>query len=120
MGHTGLWSILTMMVAIACAVVTRQVILALFLGVYVGVLTVEGGHLLAALTSLIRDYLVVRLTDAYSARVDLINTDPWNSSIYFCVSRGTGSQSYSGHQRDIRSESQACISGCSVATFVVS
>ena len=57
MDHTGVWSILPIVVAIACAVVTRQVILALFLGVYVGVLTIEGGHPLAALTSLIRDYL---------------------------------------------------------------
>lgn len=75
MGHTGLWSILPIVVAIVCAVVTRQVILALFLGVYVGVLTIEGGHPLAALTSLIRDYLVVQLTDAYNAGVHLINTD---------------------------------------------
>jgi len=69
MDHTGVWSILPIVVAIACAVVTRQVILALFLGVYVGVLTIEGGHPLAALTSLIRDYLVVQLTDAYNVGV---------------------------------------------------
>ncbi len=45
MEHTGFWSIVPIVVAIACAVVTRQVILALFLGVYVGVLTVRGGSL---------------------------------------------------------------------------
>ena len=43
MEHTGFWSIVPIVVAIACAVVTRQVILALFLGSYVGVLTIEGG-----------------------------------------------------------------------------
>ena len=69
MEHAGFWSIVPIVVAIACAVVTRQVILALFLGVYVGVLTIEGGRPLAALTSLIRDYLVVQLTDAYNAGV---------------------------------------------------
>ena len=69
------WSNVPIVVAIACAVVTHQVILALFLGVYVGVLTIEGGRPLAALTSLIRDYLVVQLTDAYDAGIDLINTD---------------------------------------------
>ena len=36
MEHTGFWSIVPIVVAIACAVVTRQVILALFLGSYVG------------------------------------------------------------------------------------
>ena len=48
---------------------TRKVILALFLGVYVGVLTLEHGNPVAATTSMIRDYLVVQLTDSYNAGV---------------------------------------------------
>jgi len=67
--HLGFWSILPILVAIACAVVTRKVILALFLGVYVGVLTLERGNPIAATTTLIRDYLVVQLTDSYNAGV---------------------------------------------------
>lgn len=69
MEHLGFWSILPILVAIACAVVTRKVILALFLGVYVGVLTLERGNPVAATTSMIRDYLVVQLTDSYNAGV---------------------------------------------------
>ena len=67
--HLGFWSILPVLLAIACAVVTRKVILALFLGVYVGVLTLERGNPVTATTSLIRDYLVVQLTDSYNAGV---------------------------------------------------
>ncbi|GMR22264.1 MAG: Na+/H+ antiporter NhaC family protein [Acidobacteriota bacterium] len=67
--HLGFWSILPILLAIACAVVTRKVILALFLGVYVGVLTLERGNPIAATTSMIRDYLVVQLTDSYNAGV---------------------------------------------------
>ncbi len=69
MEHLGFWSILPVLLAIACAVVTRKVILALFLGVYVGVLTLERGNPVTATTSLIRDYLVVQLTDSYNAGV---------------------------------------------------
>lgn len=65
----GFWSILPILLAISCAVVTRKVILALFLGVYVGVLTLEHGNPIAATTSMIRDYLVVQLTDSYNAGV---------------------------------------------------
>lgn len=67
--HLGFWSILPIVLAIVCAVVTRKVILALFLGVYVGVLTLEAGNPIAATTSVIRDYLVVQLTDSYNAGV---------------------------------------------------
>jgi len=69
MEHASFWSILPILLAIVLAVSTRKVILALFFGVYVGVLTVERGHPLAALTSLVRDYLVVQLSDAYNAGV---------------------------------------------------
>ena len=41
MEHLGFWSILPVLLAIACAVVTRNVILALFLGVYALVLAAE-------------------------------------------------------------------------------
>ena len=40
--HLGFWSILPVLLAIASAVVTRKVILALFLGVYGGVLSSTG------------------------------------------------------------------------------
>ncbi len=67
--HLGFWSILPILLAIVCAVATRKVILALFLGVYVGVVTLEHGNPVAATTSMIRDYLVVQLTDSYNAGV---------------------------------------------------
>jgi Na+/H+ antiporter NhaC len=65
----GLWSLLPVVVAIAVAVWTRKVILALFLGVFVGVLTLARGNPIAATSSLIRDYLVVQIADSYNAGV---------------------------------------------------
>ena len=82
MDHTGVWLILPIVVAIACAVVTLQVILALFLGVYVGVLTIEGGHPLAALTSLIRDYLFMN-TCPFTDRHERIIHLPKNVSLTY-------------------------------------
>jgi Na+/H+ antiporter NhaC len=67
--HLGFWSILPIVLAIVCAVTTRKVIVALFLGVFAGVLILERGNPVAATTSLIRDYLVVQLTDSYNAGV---------------------------------------------------
>lgn len=65
----GLLSLLPVVVAIAVAVWTRKVILALFLGVFVGALVLSGGNPIAATSSLIRDYLVVQMTDSYNAGV---------------------------------------------------
>lgn len=68
-GHWGLLSLLPVLIAIAAAIWSRKVILALFLGVFVGILTLEHGNPVAATTSLIRDYLVVQMTDPYNAGV---------------------------------------------------
>lgn len=67
--HLGVVSIVPIFVAIVVAVFTRKVILALFLGVFVGVLTLRGGSPLLATTSLVSDYLVVQLTDSYNVTV---------------------------------------------------
>jgi Na+/H+ antiporter NhaC len=69
MDHWGFLSLLPVLLAIVVAVVSRKVILALFLGVFVGVLTLQHGNPVAATTSLIRDYLVVQMADAYNAGV---------------------------------------------------
>ena len=69
MERYGVLSLLPILVAIVFAVTTRKVILALFLGVFVGTLTLAAGNPIAATTSLIRDYLVVQLSDGYNAGV---------------------------------------------------
>ena len=51
-GHMGLWSVVPILLAIVCAVVTRKVILALFLGLFVALLILEGGNPATATTSL--------------------------------------------------------------------
>jgi Na+/H+ antiporter NhaC len=48
--HLGFWSILPIVLAIVCAVTTRKVIVALFLGVFAGVLILERGNPVAATT----------------------------------------------------------------------
>jgi Na+/H+ antiporter NhaC len=65
----GVLSLLPVVLAIVVAVWSRKVILALFLGVFVGILILEHGNPIAATTSLIRDYLVVQMTDPYNAGV---------------------------------------------------
>lgn len=69
MDHHGFLSLLPVLLAIAAAIWSRKVILALFLGVFIGVLILERGNPVAATTSLIRDYLVVQMTDSYNAAV---------------------------------------------------
>jgi Na+/H+ antiporter NhaC len=62
-------SLAPVLLAITVALTTRQVVPALFSGVFLGVLMLAGFHPLTAATSLVADYLVPQLTDPYNAGV---------------------------------------------------
>lgn len=62
-------SLVPVMLTIALALVTRQVVTALFIGAFTGVLLLVGGQPLTAATIMVSDYLVPQLTDSYNAGV---------------------------------------------------
>lgn len=69
MEHMGIVSLIPPLIAITLAVIFRNVILAMFLGLFSGLLILSSGNPLAATTATIRDYLVPQLTDSYNAAV---------------------------------------------------
>lgn len=69
MEHMGLYSLLPPLLAIIIAVITRNVIASLFLGAFLGIVILVGGNPLLAVTTMIKDYLFVQLTDSYNAGV---------------------------------------------------
>jgi Na+/H+ antiporter NhaC len=62
-------SLLPVGLALALSITSRNVILGLFSGVFVGVLLVEGPSPIRAVTVMVRDYLVPQVTDSYNAGV---------------------------------------------------
>lgn len=69
MEHMGLVSLVPPLVAVVLAIVSKNVIIALFSGVFAGVLLLVGGNPLTATTGVIGDYLFPQLTDSYNAAV---------------------------------------------------
>jgi Na+/H+ antiporter NhaC len=69
MEPSGPFSLAPVLLAITVALLTRQVVPALFAGVFLGVLMLSRFHPLGAATSLVTDYLVPQLTDPYNAGV---------------------------------------------------
>ncbi|ARK21165.1 sodium:proton exchanger [Sporosarcina sp. P26b] len=69
MDHMGILSLLPPLVAVILAIISKNVIIALFSGVFIGVLLLVGGNPLTATTSTIGDYLFPQLTDGYNAAV---------------------------------------------------
>ncbi|MGB4304915.1 MAG: Na+/H+ antiporter NhaC family protein, partial [Coprothermobacter proteolyticus] len=65
--NVGIWSLLPALLAIVLAFVTRQVVLSLFLGAFVGVVMLEGGNVFSAFLTLLSKYLVGALTDSFHA-----------------------------------------------------
>ena len=65
----GFLSLLPPIVAVAMAIKSRNVILSLFCGGFVGTLILAGGNPFLATKSMIGDYLFVQLTDSYNAGV---------------------------------------------------
>lgn len=69
MEHMGLLSLIPPLIAVILAIVTKNVIISLFSGVFVGVILLVGGNPLTATTGVIGDYLFPQLTDSYNAAV---------------------------------------------------
>ncbi|PIC66338.1 sodium:proton exchanger [Sporosarcina sp. P21c] len=69
MDHMGILSLIPPIVAVVLAIISKNVIIALFSGVFIGVLLLVGGNPLTATTSTIGDYIFPQLTDGYNAAV---------------------------------------------------
>lgn len=69
MEHLGWVSIIPPLLAIVAALVTKNVIISLFIGTFSGVLILTGGMPLSATKTIISDYLFFQLTDGYNAGV---------------------------------------------------
>jgi Na+/H+ antiporter NhaC len=65
-------SLVPVVLAIGIAMATRQVMPALFSGVFAGVLIINAWRPVAATTALMKDYLLVQLTDSYNGGVLLL------------------------------------------------
>jgi len=65
----GFLSVLPVIVAVTVSIAYKNVILALFASVLLGILILIGGHPIAAVTTMMQDYLFVQLTDSYNAGV---------------------------------------------------
>ncbi|GHI00402.1 sodium/hydrogen exchanger [Neobacillus kokaensis] len=69
MEHLGWVSLIPPILAIVAALITKNVIISLFLGTFSGVLILASGMPLSATKTIIGDYLFVQLTDSYNAGV---------------------------------------------------
>ena len=69
MDHMGILSLIPPLVAVILAIISKNVIIALFSGVFIGVLLLVGGNPLTATTTTIGEYLFPQLTDGYNAAV---------------------------------------------------
>ncbi|NPV88944.1 Na+/H+ antiporter NhaC family protein [Coprothermobacteraceae bacterium] len=65
----GVWSLLPPVLAILLAFVTRQVVLSLFIGAWVGVTMLDGGNVFKAFLDTLSKYLVGALTDSFHAGI---------------------------------------------------
>ena len=67
--HLGLVSLIPPIVAVILAILTKNVIISLFSGVYIGVLILVGGRPLEATMETIGNYLFPQVADSYNAAV---------------------------------------------------
>lgn len=63
------WSLIPPIMAILLAFVTRQVILSLFLGIFSGVLMMQGGNLFDSFLRTLDTYLLGSLADGWNAAI---------------------------------------------------
>ena len=63
----GFLSLLPPLLAVVLAVLSRNVLVSLFLGTYLGVVVLAGGNPLIGLTTLIQDYIFVQAADSYNS-----------------------------------------------------
>ncbi|NYF25469.1 Na+/H+ antiporter NhaC family protein [Sporosarcina sp. JAI121] len=69
MEHMGIVSLLPPIIAVILAIVTKNVVISLFSGVYIGVLILVGGRPLEATMETIENYLFIQVADGYNAAV---------------------------------------------------
>ncbi len=69
---TDLLSILPIIITIIIAIKVKDVILAIYVGIFSGILILTNGHLFKALHSFVADYLIVQVTDSYNAGVIIL------------------------------------------------
>ncbi|MCT1903027.1 Na+/H+ antiporter NhaC family protein [Oceanobacillus sojae] len=69
MEHMGWLSLIPPILAVILAIITKNVIISLFLGTFTGVLIIVGGNPLTATTETIGNFLFPQLTDSYNAAV---------------------------------------------------
>jgi Na+/H+ antiporter NhaC len=67
--HMGIVSLLPPIIAVILAIITKNVIISLFSGVYIGVLILVGGRPLEATMQTIGNYLFPQVADGYNAAV---------------------------------------------------
>lgn len=63
----GILALLPPLLAVVLAVLSRNVLVSLFLGTYLGVVVLVGGNPLVGLTTLIKDYIFVQAADSYNS-----------------------------------------------------
>lgn len=64
-----IFSLVPVLLALVISISLRNVIFGLFVGLFAGVLMIEGPALLAGMSLMVRDYLVPQVTDSYNAGV---------------------------------------------------
>lgn len=64
-----IFSLVPVLLALAISISLRNVIFGLFVGLFAGVLMIEGPALLGGVSLMVRDYLVPQVTDSYNAGV---------------------------------------------------
>lgn len=69
MEHMGWISLIPPLLAIGLSIAFRNVVVSLFSAIFVGLLILMAGNPVATSMSLVKDYLVVQLTDSYNAGV---------------------------------------------------
>ncbi|MDR2486681.1 MAG: Na+/H+ antiporter NhaC family protein [Clostridiales Family XIII bacterium] len=103
MDHYGIWSIVPPILTIVLAIVTKEVLLSLFLGVFSGGLILSQGNPLGALEKIV-EILVGTYDESGEFVVSGALTDPWNVEVLLIVTmlggliglmvRSGGSQSF--------------------------
>ncbi|MFU1791651.1 Na+/H+ antiporter NhaC family protein [Mammaliicoccus sciuri] len=69
MDHFGFWSIIPPIIAIIMVLITRSVIVSLFLGLFSGILLLTSFHPISSLKKLLGDYLYSTVADEYNAGI---------------------------------------------------
>jgi Na+/H+ antiporter NhaC len=64
-----IFSLVPVLLALVISISLRNVIFGLFVGLFAGVLMIEGPALLSGMSLMVRDYLVPQVTDSYNAGV---------------------------------------------------